>query len=349
MGSKYVGLDVHQATTSYCVREDSGRVVGQGVFATSEQNVVSFLKGVSGETHVTFEECSLSEWLYEVMHPHCAELVVCNAREVHTKKQPKSDRIDAERLSDLLRLRGLLPVFHGKGKLRALREAVRCHRDLVRDSTRQKNRVKMMFQSRGIDCPGDGVYNSEKRHDYLAKLKDKSARLRVEHYYRVLDEIVACRMESERELIRQGRHHKSYELLKTIPGLGRLNSAKVLGWVVTPYRFRNKRRFAKYCGLAVVQRSSSDWKIGGSGFYRDTKTTVRGLNRDCHRELKTIFKTAAKAAVKNYREWQQYANERLERGMDPGIVRVSIARKLSAICLSVWKKGEPYSGLEQVR
>lgn len=349
MGTKYVGLDVHQATTSYCVRDESGRVKADGKFATSEQDALSFVKSLSGEVHLTFEECSLSEWMYGVLRPHCKEILVCNAREVHTKKQPKSDRIDAERLSDLLRLRGLQPVFHDTGKLRGLREAVRCHRDLVRDSTRQKNRLKIIFQSRGIQCPGDRVYTREAREEYLVQLKHSSVRRRAEHYYRVLDEIVACRKQSERELIQQARNYKSYELLKTIPGLGRLNSAKVLGWVVTPHRFRNKRHFAKYCGLAVIQRSSSDWKIGDSGFYRDTRTTVRGLNRDCHRELKTIFKTAAKAAVKNYAEWQQYSSERLERGMDPGIVRVSIARKLSAICLSVWKKGEPYSGLEQVR
>ena len=35
MADKYVGLDVHKATTSYCVRDAAGKVKAEGVVDTS--------------------------------------------------------------------------------------------------------------------------------------------------------------------------------------------------------------------------------------------------------------------------------------------------------------------------
>ncbi|GAJ14670.1 unnamed protein product, partial [marine sediment metagenome] len=39
MDKKYVGLDVHMASTSYCVRDSEGKVDDEGIVATSETNL----------------------------------------------------------------------------------------------------------------------------------------------------------------------------------------------------------------------------------------------------------------------------------------------------------------------
>ncbi len=45
--TKYVGFDVHQATTVASVRDDSGRVIARSVLETHGPSIVEFLRGTS--------------------------------------------------------------------------------------------------------------------------------------------------------------------------------------------------------------------------------------------------------------------------------------------------------------
>jgi hypothetical protein len=64
---------------------------------------------------VTFEEGTWAAWLYDLLKPHVAKLVVLNPRKNALLKQGnKSDKIDARKLVDRLRLDDLKPVYHGK-------------------------------------------------------------------------------------------------------------------------------------------------------------------------------------------------------------------------------------------
>ncbi len=50
---------------------------------------------------VTFEEGTHAAWLYDLLRPHVAQVLVCDPRKnALLKSGNKSDRIDADRLSD---------------------------------------------------------------------------------------------------------------------------------------------------------------------------------------------------------------------------------------------------------
>ena len=61
--NKYVGLDVHQATTVSTVREESGRVVARSVVPTEAAALVEYVRGMRGAVHVAFEEGTQAQWL----------------------------------------------------------------------------------------------------------------------------------------------------------------------------------------------------------------------------------------------------------------------------------------------
>lgn len=50
--TKYVGLDVHQATTVAAVREESRRVIARSVLPTDAPALVEFVRGMRGSVHV---------------------------------------------------------------------------------------------------------------------------------------------------------------------------------------------------------------------------------------------------------------------------------------------------------
>ena len=76
---------------------------------------------MQGTLSVTFEEGTWAAWLYDVLKPHVDKLVVCNPRKnALLKDGNKSDRIDAHKLADRLRLDDLKPVYHGETGVRTL-------------------------------------------------------------------------------------------------------------------------------------------------------------------------------------------------------------------------------------
>jgi len=111
---KYIGLDVHQATISVAVMDSTGRVVMESIVETKAATILEFLAGLRGTLAVTFEEGTWAAWLYDLLKPHVAKLVVCNPRKTALLKDGnKSDRIDARKLAELLRLNNLKSVYHG--------------------------------------------------------------------------------------------------------------------------------------------------------------------------------------------------------------------------------------------
>lgn len=56
-----------------------------------------------------------------------------------------------------------------------------------------------------------------------------------------------------------------------MPTLGVVRVAQLIASVVTPHRFRSKRHFWSYCGLAVVTRSSADYRLDGAQLRRTKK------------------------------------------------------------------------------
>src|SRR5215468_524912 len=139
--TKYIGMDVHTESISIAVRNSAGKLVMESVIETKASVILQFFNGLSGELHVTFEEGSAAAWLYDLLKPHVARLLVCNPRRnALLKVGNKSDRIDARKLSELLGGNQLQPVYHGEHGLRALKELVRSYLAISKDTARVMTR-----------------------------------------------------------------------------------------------------------------------------------------------------------------------------------------------------------------
>jgi hypothetical protein len=98
---------------------------------------------------------SLVERLVEAA---CGKVLVCNPRKISQLKQgSKSDKIDAHKLADRLRLNDLKPVYHGETGVRLVRELARSYLTIVKDVTPVMSRVKAVYRSWGIPC-GAGMF-----------------------------------------------------------------------------------------------------------------------------------------------------------------------------------------------
>jgi len=341
---KYIGMDVHQTSTSIVVLNAAGRRVTSALVETQAQALVGFLKGQRGTLHLTFEEGTWAAWLHDLLAPYVSRLVVCDPRRnALLQDGSRNDPIDAGKLADLLRLNALRPVYHGPNSLGTLKELCRSYLALVQDSTRVMNRLKALYRSRAILCAGTKVYSPSERASWIGQLKAAGVCQRAELLYRQLDLLSLLRRQAKCSLLAESRKHAVSRLLRPVPGLGPVRIAVLLAMVQTPFRFRSKRLFWAYVGLGLVTRISAQFVLVNGQLQRSNKTpSLRGLNPNHQRELKEIFKSAASAAVSRPGPWQQFYQARVAAGRKPELVRLTVARKLAALTLHLWKKGERY-------
>jgi hypothetical protein len=66
---------------------------------------------------------------------------------------------------------------------------------------------------------------------------------------------------------------------------------------------------------------------------------LRGLNENHNHQLKNLFKATANAASGGRGPFHDFYAALLATGMKPTMARLTLARKIAAITLSVWKKG----------
>jgi len=340
---KYIGLDVHQATISVAVLDSRGKLVMESILETQAATILEFFAGLRGTLWVTFEEGTWAAWLYDLLKPHVAKLVVCNPRKnALLKDGNKSDRIDARKLAELLRLDNLTSVYHGETGVRMLRELARSYLTLVKDLTRVMNRLKALYRSWAIPCAGRDVYYTRHRAEWLGKIREAGVRRRAEQLYQQLDMLQHLRQQARRELLAESRKHAITARLRQIPSLGPIRSALAVALIQTPHRFRTKRQLWAYSGLALETRTSGEHRYVKGQLRRSNKQiSIRGLNKDHNHDLKGLFTAATRASVQPG-AFQEFYQRSLAKGIKPTMVRLTLARKLAAITLTLWKKGENF-------
>jgi len=341
---KYIGLDVHQATISVAVMDFRGQLVIESILETKAATILDFFAGLRGTLFVTFEEGTWAAWLHDLLKPHVSRLVVCNPRKnALLKHGNKSDRIDACKLADLLRLNRLEAVYHGESGVRMLRELARSYLTVVKDLSRVMNRLKALYRSWAIPCAGREVYYTRHRSEWLGKIPDAGTRRRAEQLYQQLDLLQHLRQQARRELLAESRKHTITAKLRQIPSLGPIRSALAVALIQTPHRFRSKRQLWTYSGLGLETRDSGEYRfIEGQLRRRKKQVTIRGLNKDHNHDLKGLFKAAATQASLQPGPFQDFYQRSLAKGIKPTMARLTLARKIAAITLTLWKKGENF-------
>jgi hypothetical protein len=100
-----------------------------------------------------------------------ARLVVCNPRKnALLESGNKGDLIDARKLAELLRNHSLSAVYHRENSALEMQHRTRSYTTLTEDTTRVMSRLKALFRSQAIHCPGKKLFRPYHRESYLSQL-----------------------------------------------------------------------------------------------------------------------------------------------------------------------------------
>jgi transposase len=234
-------------------------------------------------------------------------------------------------------------VYHGGSGGRTLKELARSYLTLTREVTRVMSRIKALSRSWAIPCAGQRVYSAVYRTQWLEKLTEAGVRQRAEWLYLQLDQLLPLRRQARQALLGECRKHRASRWLQSIPSLGPIRVAVLMAIVQTPHRFRTKRQLWAYSGLALETHTRGDYRLlAGTLQAAKTLRSTGRLNANHNHDLKYVFMSAAISSSVCPGPFREFYARLLAKGARPSMARVTLARKIAAVSLILWKKGEPF-------
>ena len=121
-----------------------------------------------------------------------------------------------------------------------------------------------------------------------------------------------------------------------------LNNTRLASWAFC--RPRTVSAPSGSCGPTAVLASRhkaapTTASVDGQLERAKRQISIRGLNRNHNHDLKNLFKGAAIVASHKPGPFQEFYTALLAKGIRPEMARLTLARKIAAITLIVWKKG----------
>lgn len=305
----FIGMDVHKSTTWICVLDKEGVLYDAQSLPTTELALRTYLQSLPKAKGLVMEETDLAQWLYSVLHQEVDELVVCDPyRNKSLRDGAKTDRLDAKKLADLYRGGQVREVYHSTDRRMGLRRLVSCYRITMKTYVQSVNQYKAIFRQVGED---------EKRFSALEK---QTVQIQEERMALCLGQIDILKELLEKECFK----YPEAKILKSIPGIGPIGTAKLIATVIDPHRFGTKHKFWSYCGLVKHPRESAGKRVG--------KNPSRA-----NRTLKGVFKTAAETTLRGEGPMQSYYLQWREKGVSERNAKNAVARKIAAMALICWK------------
>lgn len=289
------------------------------------ENFKIYLDQLKGKKILTIEETTTTQWLYTELADCVDRIIVCDPhRNRLLSEGPKTDKIDATKLVQLLRGGLLKEVYHSGSEFLYMRKLVSGYGDLIKAGVRLKNQRSALIRAVGKESKRKNVKLDRPLEQFvLDNLEEqiKTYEINKEKY--------------ENEFKRLGKRFKELRHQMDLPGIGWINAVKIVARVVSPYRFGKKGDYLSYCGLVKLEK-----KTGGKIFGRKSSRHSR--------ELKSVYKTAALASIRGENEINDYYEYLIKEKRYPEYnARHAVARRIAILSWGVFKSGRAYKKVER--
>jgi transposase len=327
----YVGIDLHKRSFSFVMLSVSGEKLAEGKRSTSFEAVCDFAGQLDHRHQVALEPLPNSFWFIDQLRPSAGSIHLAHTGKVRliAASRLKNDRLDACILADLLRVGYLPEVYIPEERIRQWRLLVRHRIQLVKDSTRLKNRILGMINREGYTVLASDPFGKKGRAQLDSLALSSSLRAAIDSHLVALDLLSAQMGALDREIERIAESDEVVRLLCTIDGVGPFTALVVRAFVGDMSRFRSAKAFAAYTGLIPGYRHSADTIHNGS------------ITKQGNATLRWVLVQAVTHAVRRSPDLKRL-HARLCFRSSVGAARVAVAHALARIIYHVWTEARPY-------
>jgi len=272
----FVGIDVHLKSWSVAVLSESCflKKISQD---PSPKALYKFLTtNYPGACYHSVYEAGFSGfWAHEQLVQLGINNIVVNAADVPTmmkEKLRKTDAVDCAKLARGLRSGDLIGIYVPQREALEIRSLIRLRGQIIKDMTRDKNRIKAFLYFYGITFPEQfdrpGTHWSKRFMQWLKEIELSTV------YGRKALDLHIRKAESQRDLLLQETRFikelsrceqlkDDMRLITSVPGIGISIGISFLAEIGDISRYKNAYKLASYIGLIPMCHSSGEKENDG--------------------------------------------------------------------------------------
>ena len=340
MEQLFVGCDAHKHYSQLEVQDATAQVLRRIRIDHCRGALSSFFSKLPPKTPVALESVGNWYWIAdEIEAAGCLPLLTNPAKaKLLMGHVNKTDKLDANGLTTLLRLGSLPSVWLPPADLRDQRELPRTRMSLCAWRTRIKNRIHSTLAKYALS-PEEGTVFSQRGRAWLDSavscLPPETGRCLIQEL-QLLDYLSQQISQLEERIHSTIALTPAMQLLKSLPGVGDMLAIVIEREVGTISRFPSPQQFSSYSGTTPRVSSS-----GGKTHYGKMRT-------ESNQYLKWAFIEAANAISAHHAQsgWTDrhcsrlYVRVRARKGSSVAIG--AVARHLAESVYWVLRKNEPY-------
>ena len=355
-----IGVDLGDTKHTICVTDKQGMILKEFAFPNSRKHLLQ-LAADYPKALVALEVGTHSPWISRLLVEAGCEVIVANARKLRAiyQNERKCDKLDAQMLAKLVRVDPSLlhPVQHASEQCQRDSLNLKLRDILVRQRVHIISSVRGVLKSLGLTtlCPSTSSYPTKARE---ALALEASILTSIEPALKALDALNEQIKAYDKAItLAIQERYPAAQLLMSIAGVGPITALSFVLVVDDPTRFEDVRDIGAYLGLVPRRDQSGDTdkdlpisKTGNQALRRLLVQCAQyilgnfGPDSDLRRQgLKLAGKGGKAGGTKNGQTKARAGGKAAKRK-----AVVAVARKLSVVMLTMWKKQTKYVALREV-
>lgn len=329
METIYVGMDLHKSTSSFCVMDNTGKVLIEKTIRTVPEEVKKFIDGLGKKKEVKLVMEPLSQWYFYADFIESLNVKVHLAHPMKVKAissaKIKTDKIDAKILAHLLRTDLLPEAYFAPKEVRNWKELVRARLGQIDLIIQIKNKIHSILFRNALNYKRSFLF-TKKGRKWLEELElNECFKLNLQINLNNLDNLVEEMKVLEKKIIEVISLNKDMQLLMTIPGIDKITAITIMSEIGSISRFESPKKLHSFAGLVPTIRNS-----GGNIFHGQ-------LNKQGSVYLRTVIIGAARHQItlKNSVGLKWFYERMLLNKKNGKTAVVATARKLLTIVYKV--------------
>jgi len=265
----YCGIDLHTKKMYVCILDGEGQIRLHQNINTDPTAFLNLIHPYRQDIAVAVECMFTWYWIADLCVEQKIPFVLGHAlymKAIHGGKA-KNDKIDSHKIATLLR-GGMLPqAYVYPARMRATRDLLRRRNHLMRKRAELFAHIQNTQSQYNLPDPLGCIAKPQNREGIAQRFDDPSVQKSMAVDLEMIEAYDHILTQLERDIIACAKEHdlRSYALLQTIPGVGRILALVLLYEIESIERFPQVQDFVSYCRLIKSIKESNGKKYGSSG------------------------------------------------------------------------------------
>lgn len=268
------GLDIHRKQITFdCLDTETGELLRGRIAPADRRHLAEWLDRLvaRGEVDLAFEGCTGWRYVAEELAragvvPHLAQPADVAALRGR-RRHPKTDRIDARQLRELLMAGRLPECWIPPAQILEYRALLETYHDLRSEHTAWVQRIHAVLFHQGARRPCDGLRSAQGQAELAAIVATElspAGQLQVATAQAMLAAVEAQLDTVHRQVLDAAHRLKGARVLRTrLYGVGPITALALTCWLGGADRFSSARKPVRFAGLDVTVYSSDGKRSPG--------------------------------------------------------------------------------------